>query len=441
MDIPGRFKNNISKFALGDRPIRIALSGGSDSIALLELFRVSELETSISALHVDHQIRNCSSRDSEFVSDFCAKRGIPLDILKIDVPKYAENNSMGLEEAARFLRYRIFREYIERGEIIATGHTAGDVIETMLFNFFRGSGPRGLAGIPNTRDGIIRPLLDFWRKELQDWLKANEISWCEDESNLDLRFTRNKIRWMLVPELKRIFGEGVIERIRREADIFTACAEFIDDIAVRLTRENLITEFDNVKVLRNNLQNQTLWEFGEIVRKAMVHFDIGHAPMGFDTIKRLYNEIHNSRRGRRYPVYSNIHIECDSSMLFLFGDMEKIDKRRVQENSETRLPFNMGILKILESGNGEEIFYDGGELSLKTAAAGDRIDAKHKLRRVLARKGVPRFLRDIVPVLYSGKIPIYSPLVGKLANDHGLFKIHIDIEGPVRDLRNIIRKV
>ena len=448
MDLIEKFKQQLSLFNHEKSRVRIAISGGADSVALTELFHRAGCDFEIAAVHIIHGIREAGEEDARFVEEFCKKRNITLEIRRVDTPAYAEENGLGIEEAARELRYQVFAEFTVQGEYIAIGHTAGDVVETMLFNLIRGSGPRGLSGIPYERDGIIRPLLSFWREELEKWLCEQNIAWREDESNLDLRFSRNRIRWMLIPELKRVFGEGVIERLRREADIFTACTDFIGERASRLVNESLIVAFDNILVFDTEIATSTLWGFGEILRKGFEMFSIGLSGLTFDTVERLWTSVKTARKGRRFPVGEDLHLEADGDMFFIFREVREFETKYIEIDDTVGarhalpLPANIGTIAVSgkitnnerRTTNNEfvKVPYDGGQLTLRLPSPGDRIDPEHKLRRVLARNGVPRLLRDTVPVLFSGDTPIYSPIIGRLVSQPALFELYVECTGPIQ---------
>lgn len=433
-DLIERFAKSIQAFDLGGATVRVALSGGCDSVALAELlYRVFERER-LAALHVDHGIREGSGDDAVFVREFCEERGIPLEIKNVDAPGHAETRGIGIEEAARELRYRVFDEYIGRGEFIATAHTSDDTIETLLFNLTRGAGPRGLAGIPRERDGIIRPLLNFFRRDLEKWLETEGINWRRDESNLDLRYTRNRVRWMLIPEIKRVFGEGVMERLRREADIFSACSEFIDRQAEVIFEEAVISRFGDIIAFDSARALSSFWGFGEIVRKGLIELGISLQSIGFDTIERLWADIETSRKGRWYPIAEGAHLEYDDSIFFVFANRPNFEPLEIEIEQEIQLPDRLGILKASKKPCGVKVSYGGGKLCLRAPKPGDSRGSQ-KLLRHMSRRGVPGLLRKSVPVLFEGEIPLFSPILGKFTVEPSLFELYIKYEGPLgRDL-------
>ena len=187
--------------------VLVACSGGADSVALLRL--LCELPgLTVVCAHFDHCLRGAeSARDAAFVRALAERLGVEFRLGREDVAAFAKRNGLGLEEAARELRYRfLFRTAKETGcARIATAHTAGDNAETVLFHLIRGAGAAGLRGIRPVRpDGLIRPLLGVTRAELLDYLAALGQDWVEDSSNADTAYARNDLRANVLPALERI---------------------------------------------------------------------------------------------------------------------------------------------------------------------------------------------------------------------------------------------
>ena len=146
-------KNTISKYGMLDsvKSVLCALSGGADSVVLLHVLKnvLGESGTELRAVHVNHSIRGDEAqRDEDFCKDLCRELDIPIVVRRVDAPGFAKENGIGLEEAARILRYNVFSEVLMDGEVVATAHNATDNAETVLFNLIRGACSRGLAGIP-----------------------------------------------------------------------------------------------------------------------------------------------------------------------------------------------------------------------------------------------------------------------------------------------------
>ncbi|MCL2010155.1 MAG: tRNA lysidine(34) synthetase TilS [Synergistaceae bacterium] len=200
-------------------PLVVAVSGGSDSMALLWLFRVF-YEGGIVAAHFEHGIRGSESmEDALFVKDMAGRWGIETAVRHEDVPRSLEKGE-SLEAGARRLRYLFFeRTAEERGACgVALGHNREDVAETALFHLLRGTGVRGLAGIPERRGIFFRPLLACSRAFLRRVLRYRDIPWREDRTNQDNRHTRNFIRNKLLPSIESGVNVRAVEHLAAFAE-------------------------------------------------------------------------------------------------------------------------------------------------------------------------------------------------------------------------------
>jgi tRNA(Ile)-lysidine synthase len=190
---------------LGDR-VTAAVSGGADSVALLQFLASYQKRyaLALSACHVNHGLRGEESeRDENFVRELCKKLDIPLIVVRVDAAREARETGLSLEEAARRLRYRALEEAAAGGKI-ATAHTLTDSMETTLFNMARGTGLRGLLGIPPVRGLIIRPLILCTRAQTEAYCTEHGLSYVTDSTNLTDAYTRNYIRRHIVPHLYRL---------------------------------------------------------------------------------------------------------------------------------------------------------------------------------------------------------------------------------------------
>ena len=188
-----------------------AVSGGADSVCLLDwLYHLRDVRPfRLAAAHYNHNLRGEESRrDEAFVQNLLAERypDIDLYIGSGDVAGAARKAGRGLEDMGRELRYAFLQETLQAlgGGVIATAHNADDNVETVLLHLLRGSGLRGLTGIPPKRDGIIRPLLTTTRTQILEYLRIYSLPHVEDSSNTDDRFSRNHLRRHVVPLLREI---------------------------------------------------------------------------------------------------------------------------------------------------------------------------------------------------------------------------------------------
>ena len=215
--------------------VLVCVSGGADSMCLLEVMRHISYEYgfSIAAAHYNHGLRGEESdRDETFVLEICEEHGIPLYSSRGDVANYARNHGLSIEEAARNKRYEFFFDTASNtGAVrIATAHTMDDNAETVIINLTRGTGTNGMSGIPPVRDMVIRPLLHVSRDEVMAFINEREILFVEDSTNgLDV-YTRNKVRRSIIPLLKEL-NPRFNEAASTAADLFRADEEFISDIA------------------------------------------------------------------------------------------------------------------------------------------------------------------------------------------------------------------
>lgn len=206
--------------------ILCAVSGGADSMYLLH--RLYTMGCSVAAAHFNHGLRGAEAdRDEEFVRCFCEENGIPFLSERADVAAFAEREHMGVEEAARLMRYAFLERAADAlsAEVIATAHTADDNAETLLMHLVRGTGLHGLCGIPPVRGRIVRPMLDTTRAEVERYLRENGVPHAEDSTNADDAFLRNRIRHEVIPVLRREnpqFSEAVSRtaKLLRQDDAF-----------------------------------------------------------------------------------------------------------------------------------------------------------------------------------------------------------------------------
>jgi tRNA(Ile)-lysidine synthase len=184
-----------------------ALSGGMDSMALLHVLSRLKgiLGFSLCAAHYNHRLRGEESiRDADFVASYCRDQNISLFLGEGDVEQEAKNLGQGIEETARSMRYAFLEDAAQKAKAarIVTAHHADDNVETVLLHLVRGTGLRGLTGIPPVRGIIVRPLLTTSRQEIVEYVRLHHLPFVEDSSNEDNRFSRNRIRHQVLPILQ-----------------------------------------------------------------------------------------------------------------------------------------------------------------------------------------------------------------------------------------------
>ena len=212
----------------------LGVSGGMDSMAMLHLFHVCRPKgCSLSIVHVNHLLRGAESdADEDLVRTIAEQMAIPFFPRRVDVVQYKNETGLSTQEAARELRYRRFEEVrlLTRSDLVATAHHADDNAETVLMNALRGSGIRGLAGIPLRRSqgNIIRPLLFCSREELRQYVEAAAVPFREDSSNASTKYKRNVLRHDLLPALHDATQSDIIASLNRVSSVMHSLAERLD---------------------------------------------------------------------------------------------------------------------------------------------------------------------------------------------------------------------
>ena len=202
----------------------VAFSGGLDSSVLLHLLAElarREAVPALSAIHVQHGLQPVAAAWPEHCRQFCAALGIPLQVVAVQVVAQAS-----VEQAARQARYAAFAEHLQPGAVLFSAQHRDDQAETLLFRLLRGAGVRGLAAMPGQRPlgrgTLLRPLLDCSRAELQGYAEAHGLSWIEDPSNADTRFSRNFLRQRVMPLLAERWPQASVALARSAAHLSEA---------------------------------------------------------------------------------------------------------------------------------------------------------------------------------------------------------------------------
>lgn len=240
-------------FEPGDLVI-VAVSGGPDSVAMLHALHCcsSELGISLHVAHLNHQIRGDeSNNDQDFVHNLAHEFGLPVTSESVDVPALQTAMKMGLEEAARYARYKFLRETCAKlhAQKIAVAHNANDRAESVLLNIIRGTGTAGLGSIRPVRDNIVRPLIDTPRSAILDYIGENGLPFRVDESNMDISYTRNRIRHELIPLLESSYNPRVVEALVRLADISEAESDLLDAVQDSFVRSVKIRHSLDAKLM------------------------------------------------------------------------------------------------------------------------------------------------------------------------------------------------
>jgi tRNA(Ile)-lysidine synthase len=242
MEVRRLFLRAVHKFQMvspGDR-IVLAVSGGPDSIALLQLFLEcrEELQVDLIVAHMNHGLRGAeAARDAERVEEIARSERLPFALSSVDLKKGSRGESP--EALARTARYAFLRQVAAeyRAQKVATAHTLDDQVETVLMRFFREGGRGGLGGIPRVREGFfIRPLLEIPKDQILSYLERQGCSYGVDSTNRDLRYPRNRVRHCVIPMLLKEVNPNLKDRLARLGRVLRLEDEYLDRVAQEFLR-------------------------------------------------------------------------------------------------------------------------------------------------------------------------------------------------------------
>ena len=278
----------------------IALSGGSDSVALTLL--LSELANTVpfevaGVAHLNHQLRNTADEDEEFCRNFAGRLALPCVVGRADARGRAERDQISVEEAGHVERYEFFKNAMATlgADCIATAHTRDDQAETYLMRLIRGAGPFGFSGIHPRMNNVVRPLLEFSKVELRGYLAAKGQDFREDETNQDVAVTRNRIRHELIPFLERRFSPGIVDTLIRETKIARQDASWLENQANAASALVVSHEDESILLEREKLTRQPLALARRIVKHALEQ--VSHSFVGFDHVERLLTMLSENGAG------------------------------------------------------------------------------------------------------------------------------------------------
>ncbi len=229
-------KEMLNNGIMPEKSVLVGLSGGADSVALT--FILNELSKKhgfrIYTAHLNHMLRGeDADMDAKFCRDFANSLGITHHEKCLDIMEISRKTGDSEEVAGRNARYDFFNEVMENVgiEFCATAHHKNDCAETVVMNFLRGSGISGLKGIPYKRDNFIRPLIGVSREDIEAFCKDNGLSYVTDKTNAETKYTRNKIRNLLIPYLKREYNPNLVDTITQNAEIMGYENDYLDRVA------------------------------------------------------------------------------------------------------------------------------------------------------------------------------------------------------------------
>ena len=410
--------------------VAVGFSGGADSVLLLIFLSKlqKELNFRLKALHVNHMIRETTAdRDEEFSKVFSEALGIEYESIKCDVPRFAEKNKLGTEEAARKIRYDFFSSVVSKSEdisTIATAHNSTDNLETFIFNFMRGSGSRGLSGIAPVRDNVIRPLIYVSKEDVVRLLSEAQIPFVTDETNYSVEYTRNYIRHEILPKLKRLsphpedMSNKAISNLRSDAD-------YISTVADKFYNENR----KHGKISSDLLREQHPAVFSRVVRAMCLDFG-APAPEKIH-VDKIYELL---QKGNNFEVDipGNVAFRLENSTCFVvekkataeplsfeyklkegFNEIQELNMA-IAVTSDSNEDFSSNVYKISIQVKLSSAIIIGG-LSVRNKRDGDSYyygGMTRKLKKLFTDKKIPVSVREKTPILTDEKGIVWVPGFG-----------------------------
>jgi tRNA(Ile)-lysidine synthase len=424
--IISRVKGTIERFHMIEPRdhIGVAVSGGVDSIALLDILADlgDKLNISLVVLHLNHGIRGKEAeRDQQFVAALSTDYSLPCFDKVVDCPAYSKEHSLSTQEAARELRYLFFEEAIQVHALdkVAMGQTADDQAETVLMRFLTRGGTRGLKGIPPLRGPYIRPLIDVWREELIAYAQHKGLSFVQDSSNRKKAYLRNRIRHELLPHLME-YNPNIKERLLQLGRILDADETYLDALADEVSKR-IVSGDDEASVaipqllsLPSALQARVLQHaYGQLTSGGVLEY------LHINSIVQMIQGEGGSKR-LALPKGLSVAQVYDTLVLRKEQEMPKgiLTETELTIPGRTRLDgFGVEIEAVVTEGrtspqqNPHDAFLDYQQLTfplrVRSFRAGDSftplgMNGSKKLKNFLIDLKIPRSERSRIPLVISG---------------------------------------
>lgn len=414
--------NTISRYRIIKQSdnLLLAVSGGSDSMAMFHLFIElhKQLKCSLSFIHIDHGLRGEQSKeDAKFVARIAAEMGIAGEVIYAD-PEVWKSLGSSVQTAARQMRYKVFEDVAKRLKCnkIATAHTSSDQAETVLGRILSGTGVDGLAGIPPVRDRmIIRPLIEASREQVLEFLKDRGLSWREDPSNQSDAYERNRIRHDLLPCLREKYNPQIDSALIRLADSARENAEALAIVVNQWFSENADCQSESLLLPLHTLRNLPQGMRHGIYRQAYLQLTGAEFAMDRAACLRIDDLVtsNSPQAGCNLPGGAGVLREPES-IRFVPGELPTLPAIQLAklgiiklEGYEMELSINEVSGLPDQSWSIDEIYLPKQMLTglaVRTWRDGDRIfpegmEGHKKLQDLFTDAKVPAFKRRRLPIL------------------------------------------
>jgi tRNA(Ile)-lysidine synthase len=429
------------------KSLLIAVSGGPDSLAMLNLFCElnKEFDIQIAAAHLDHMFRKESSFEADFVEKFAQDKGIKFFRKRKNLPELIKKQNISAEAAARKVRFDFFREIMKKYkyDLLALAHHRDDQAETVLLNLFRGSGLQGLSGIqPKVKLEelkVIHPMLGFSKEDILDYCQKQELNPCFDSSNKKNIYSRNIIRNKIFPVVESKINDKAREVIARSSNIIALENEFIEQLVLKKYEEILIEE-NSLKVIIDFIKFKKIDQVLQRRIYRLIYNKINNNldDLYFDHILEIEKLINNDQTGRGIDIASKIRIEISYSKLIFFkneisntknkkiieiklDEEVKIDKKRSLSSTVIEKKY----FSFVESSDRSAFDFSKLNLPLKIRSRkpGDKfvplgMNGHKKVKDILIDEKVPKRLREKIPLVVDAKDNIIWLAPYRISDDY-----------------------
>lgn len=402
----------------------IGVSGGADSVCLLNVLMAVKdiIPISIYVVHIEHGIRGHESlEDAKFVENLALQYNLEFRKFSYDVLAQAKKACLGTEEMGRILRYQSFQTTLHEFNCnkIAVAHNKNDNAETCLLHLFRGSGLKGLSGIPPVRDNIIRPLLCIDRIEIENWLHKHQIEYRTDQTNLEDEYTRNKIRHNVIPYVEENINRQAIAHIDNASKIIYEAFEYLIEQTDKVYSRCVNSEEQKVIINISAFLNES-----DIIKKNIIRKCIGNYGNGLKDISNAHVEsilaLLSNHAGKAIRLPNNLQVRRTYHEIIFENyctNATILDKDSINIKVPGIYMFegNLFEFSMIEHEKNQIIpekmytkwlDYDkiGNDLLLRTRETGDYLEVnsfggRKKLKAYFIDEKVDKDKRDCIPLL------------------------------------------
>ena len=407
----------------GGEKVLVGLSGGPDSVCLLAVLnRIKEdFDLTIHAMYVNHNLRPEEiPAEIVFCRELCDEMKVDFRVKSVDVKGYVKEHGINKQEAARDLRYKAFHEAAMEimAEKVALAHNADDQAETIFMRLIRGAGASGLSGMSAKRGYIIRPLLEIERRDIEDFLKCENLSYVTDSSNLQTDYFRNKFRLMIMPELKKM-NPSLIQSVTRTVSILQEEERYLGIIVTKTLMKMISRKTGTrIELFLTPMESMDIVILRRVLRRALDETE-GLRGTSFIHIEEIIRLVKEGTSGDRIYLPGGIRVIKDYSLLVITSEEpRKMASYEINVPGEVAIVGSGVVIKTSFEEEGED--FGDGKSSVLLDAAGMKLPLKirprnpgdcffpygfgkrKKLQDFFVDEKVPRDDRDSIPLVFSG---------------------------------------